>query len=672
MRRNHWIAGLLAIGLAASSAWAGPELKAPSAVPERAPGQEQPAEAKVNQAEIQKLIQQLNAPEVEDREKAEQALIAIGEPALVPLKVAQLSPIPEIAARAQKLALTIGGVGAMPMDGYAPLYPARSIFFLEAADFRRTALRIAQSPIGQTWARPEIQTWWRKYKQQELSEDELAEVGLYGRIAGMLDGRGALVLGPPESVKDEDLDPPFAVFLQHKSAPGQMEPALREYFELEGDTPDEGRDERGMRVFEHALGGQSIFLPQTSFFGFSASALALLQEALAKAPEASLKPYAERAAKLFPDSDFTLHLSRDGLDLLETVTDNIMLFDFFTTLDSLGFVKGGHAMGAWLVDATGVQERYLVKLGDPKGLIPAWGQSAAAAAPGEGPRALEALPPHTAAWISLRGNFAANSAACAESLRQYEKARMGLLTDPGVAAPIPLPVVETTVSAIEKVLGPFDALLAQVEGPLELGWLVKNIGEDLPPDPPLALIVSAVLKDPAPVLAALEAACQGEKAEWMKQEQSGGLFFRPKDDPEAGGCWIQERRFVYASEPEVMKLTWAAVAHANGNERLADRADVQEFLKDADLAPNATVVGFGNGGQVLELPFQLWNNLYGTPNEANLPPAFAPLRPLLGQLRFQLIPPAAEGQEWEIRARSPVSLPGLFYLLHRPFFDLGW
>ncbi|MCZ7649097.1 MAG: hypothetical protein M5U26_28225 [Planctomycetota bacterium] len=508
---------------------------------------------------------------------------------------------------------------------------------------------------------------------------EQQEIEIRGKIADLADGRAVLALGPPGTFLDEEIDPPWILVLEHKAV-NALEPLFREYWDLEGDPPDQPKQIGNYAVLEHAAGSQSLYLPNASIFAAGASGMDVLLKGMEEAPKPSLEPEILAARELLPESDLALILRRDGMDKLAEGVPDLAVFDVPATLDALGWAPGSRALGAFKLTPKGLEERYLANFTDAAGLVPILAALPVAEAPAAGaPLALDAIPPHAALWVSCRGQLAPQAKAVAVALRKLDLA----LTVGALGPPPPNPAnpqqpqlpgagIVSRIDELERAMGKLEALLEQVQGGIELGVLVKAVGEELPADPPLALVLSAVLKDAAAVQGALERLTKADVTTWEKAEVGGGAHYRLLGYDEPPGVWIKDNRLIYASEPAVLSLALAALQHAKGNERLADRADVQAWLKDEALSPKCALRILGDAGQFLEMPYGLWHNLYSDFNEANPWPAFpAVLRPHLGRFRVELTP-GAKADEVEVRAFSPVPLAAMVYVVFKPFVDLGW
>ncbi|MBI3828070.1 MAG: hypothetical protein HY291_01045 [Planctomycetes bacterium] len=572
-----------------------------------------------------------------------------------------------------------------PPPTHAVLLPAESMLFLETSDAKRLQERWCAGPLCKAWSSPPLQDWWAKHKQTQMKDAERETLACIGRMLEAADGTAAFAFAPPALIEELASSPPAVILAaQRKGADAnrlaERVRALRD--RLVGDEKPRARPGPDPWQIEETDGSQVAYREHAVMLTFQAKVFQTLFKGLQSPPKNSLEPRVLQARALLPESDLTLHIARNGLKEL-AAAGFVLEEEHIKVMDALGFAKGSHLDGAIRLTPEGFHERHRLNLTNGEGLLavlaklpplsPVAAEVVGAEAP---PDAIEMLPPHAAAWFSLRGDLSARGPELAKALLALS------------------PDLKVRIQSFEKLSGASLAdLLAQVQAPAELAVVFKSLGEELPKAPPIECMASLILKDPKPMEAALEALAKTPETFIGKEELSGGTYYFVKDNPAKPGWWLKGTRLFYASWSQGLELGLAALEHKTGTERLTDRPDVRRLLAANAIQEHKTFMAYADAAQLLELPYQAARATMGSDDPENKWPAFHTFSSVLGRVFIQFGPaedraagPGDKGTDpkpatahavqaqptAELDAETPTSLVGLLQAFRIAFEEAGW
>lgn len=645
------------------------------------------AEPTTLEERIKLLIAQLGADAVEDREQAEQQLLAIGMKALPYLQEATRSPIPEISARAKALVKKLLAQKSIPDKSLSVALPINSILFVETLDANRLKERWKKTPVSRAWALAQAQTWWKKYQDDEYDEDDKRSIEQLNEIVAAVKKRTAAIMGPPTVVDEKELHPPFVFVAEADDTPhGLLSSLARRYFTHIGDPPDARRDHPPFVIEEHTT-TQSVFQDALGFYSLTPVAMMSLLNGLLSPPKESLADVVTKARAMIPDADVVVHASRNGLEKLVDAGHELEE-DLVTTFDIIGLTPGSTIDGAVKLVPVGFQERYVVNFTGKSGLVTTLAKlPVAATPPGAAAKAIDAVPAHVAIWMSLRGNMAAGVEGMAESLRKLDN----LMTlpkpmpkptpgqDPKTLKPLPPPTDPARrirwdalylprVERLEKLTGlKLEDLIRNIVGPVEIGLFNKVVGDEEPDDIPLGLVVSVVLRDPAKFQTALDSALKARFTFLLKEARDGGNFYYSKQDLLKPGVWLKGKHLVFATEEKILGLCIKALG---GQLRFMDRGDVKKAVADNVFSKESRLTVFADGGQALEMPYKLGETQFNWDDE-NPWPKFSLIRGFFSRMTVE-VTPGAKANEFEINASTPLTVLGVIEAFRRPLNEAGY
>jgi len=620
------------------------------------------------------LIEQLDKGSVEERERAERELLQAGNAAAPYLAKAATRPEPELAARAKALLerLRIQNEGYRP---YAEALPAQAVFFAEVPQPKKFFEHWLVTPAARIWATEPVKQWWGRKQNEEWAQEDRRVWELLDRATTLLDGPAGAFIGTPAALQEPSYFAPLVLLFDSRSAPGQLESVLRERQGLLGEE-SQGTHQEGPYTVEDYPLTQLLANAGRSALSYSPQSLKEYISGMQQKPLDNLAPFVETARALSNEPDLVLTASRRGL--LELIWGP---FDADgrgqRLLEALGMANDARLFATVNLQADGVHERYQAHLTKVDGLLNILAHLELAPLPGaEKGEALEALPVHTALWISLRGNLAAKSEELARALRTldelYPPAQQ---VDPATGQPLKNDGALSNVHAFERIGGlKLEQALAQLSGPLELGVLMKSIPQDgaLVMDP-LGLIASALVKDPQLVQSALAGGTKDAFEPLTHEALRGGDFYYFKSDPRQPGWWLKDKRLLFASERVFLDLALNALEHKAGNERLTDRAGVARALERKAFAPEAAVWAYADAGQLFDMPYSLLRFFGHSIPELNAWPLFEDLKPVLSGLPVLLqLKAGAAPDEVRLEAQTPFSLPAALYLFTEALQQIGW
>ncbi len=650
-------------------------------------------------------IIQLNAPDNVAREEAETYLLHQGTAVLPLVKEALTNPNAEIAARARRLVSKLTEATLHPASSYAEVLPENTIFFAEFSNLRQTLQRLQTSPLGQFINLPAFQKFLTAYQAaQGPGDEQLLEA--VRRIFPVLEGRGLVALGPPDTIEANELDPPFVYVLESKQGDA-LEAQVRTIFSAQEDPPKQSHQYGPFTVEEH-LTSHSVFGLQSVIHGATQLGTERFLDVLLKHPLLPLQPSLAEIRSRLPNYDWTLHFSRQGLNELSDAGD-LVDDSQLAVLDKLGFAGKSVYQSVAAVNADGIEEHVRVKLGGGEkdesllGVFQKMGADLPPAPAAGVAQALDLIPMQASLLVSFNGDTAKYSSQLVRALNSLDS-----LSEPEVAMPAkPVPAPRTQVDAnktpgktagqaeldlkdgkanepqapqAEAPVGPhlakweraglkLDQWLAQIDGPVQLALFMESIGTEAPTELPMSAVLALQLKDPKVLAAAFDALSGGADALFKKDAFDGGWrYIEVNNEESKAGFWLKGNNLAYATDSQLLELAAVALKHQAGNERWADRTWVKQLNQGANNPALLTVVG--EAAQVLEMPYVL-SKLNWQDDDANPWPDYTLIRPLLSGRSIRLqISSAKDGLT--AQAQTPFSLIGLVQAFWRPLGEAGF
>lgn len=692
------------------------------------PGADVPAPI---QAEaIKALIQKLNAPDNIAREDAERELLKVGQPALSQLKDAAKSPEPEIAARAKRLIGKMTEMTAKPAQSYAEVFPADSIFFLEAPRARETLDKMKASPLGRFWDSAAMQKFYKGHWEAQVPNDQKILDNIRG-IPKILDGRAFFAMGSPETAEAAELDPPLVYVLESKQGQA-LETHVRAMFEGMTDPAKANRRYGPFTIEEH-ITAQSVYGQESVIHSLTQKGMETFLDHLLKRPEKSLSAELKDIQALQPNHDFIYHFSTDGFaDLADAgqLIDDQQL----ETFETIGFVSGSRWQGVLTIKPEGIQDDFRLTIGGGDkndGLVAVFKRMAAAipAPPQAGaPRALDMIPWQAGLVVSFNGDTAKHATALTKAIvaldslfaplppaapralpvnanpkpavpapptpgqpgagaanpggkgnslgqKALAAAGGGAVDEPGADKkkadkPAKPQVVPPHVARFEKIGLKLEQFLELVDGPVQLALFMHQIDEDIPDNLPVSPLFAMMLKNANVVEQALEAASAGEKPRFTREVLNGGVHYIEADGDEDArpGFWLKGNCLAYSTERDLLELAGGALLHQAGNERYSDRANFQQAQKKLNGQSLLTI--FGDTEQILEMPYKL-AQLNWQEDDENPWPAYEWIRPLVKNTSvFVEFKAGPEGLQ--CHGETPFSIMGLIEMFRRSFIEAGY
>lgn len=657
-------------------------------------------------ARVAKLIAQLNAPKVGDREKAQAELAALGPAVLPYVKQALKSKVPEIAARARLLYGPLLLDASVPKKSWAELLPENALLLLEIPDTQRALTRWKTTPVTRLWRTAGVREWWKKVLAAAEDEDRAA-VQAVEELRRLVSGKFSVSYDSPEMA--ESFDPPYIFFLESRNNPGQAETALRKLWKACDSAPEDAIPHGPFTVEEHGgMDGYSLFGRTSYLFCRDEEGMNKALERLQKPPKKNLLPAFTPAAKLLPEADVLVYAARKGLDKVAEggwhgLDDMELAF-----LDGLGWTPPAVLWGAARLRLQGIEEVWQARVVGKEGLLPFLRGVPRAAPPGPGePEALDVVPAYAAALITLNFDLSANGEAFfkawerleatvgavavprgkkrtgAEKTRtkrlpvvgrkdkndkaavRLEKAGTGKQDKPAKKAAPPRPSLK---ERWEKRFGVSPlALAAHCRGAVRIGVFFRKIGTEEPDEMPVEYLIACTIKDAAGLRKLLEAGAKKigeEPADFRK----GRFYPQTHGGEKTPGFWLRDGYLVWTSYRRLLGPAADALERKKGR-RFADRPDYKKLLEEKALDRKALVVAYADGRQLLQLPYALAGVLWEDGPCDQPWPKFAELKPHLTRVLLQL---TATEDGVLLRARSPLSLAGLYAVFATVFEEAAF
>lgn len=559
---------------------------------------------------------------------------------------------------------------ATPPASLGNTLPADCMLLLETSDARRLQERWLSGPLYTAWKSEAFQLWWKQHRQAQMQEAERGTLALLGETFEAADGRAAFGFGPPALIEELSPGPPALLLADQpegtKASLIERVRALRD--RLAGDEKARAKPGPGSWRIEETDGSQLAFKDHTMLLTLQPKVFQAVFRDQQAPPKDSMAPRAARARALLPDADLTLHIARNGLKEL-AASGFVFEEEHVKAFDAWGFAKDSVLDGAIKLTPDGFTERHQLKLSKREGLLAVLADlPPLAPAPAEvvgeelPPEALDLLPPHASAWISVRGDLSARGEELTRALAAIS------------------PRMAERIQNAEKLCGAkLPELFAQVLAPVEIGVVFKSVGDDLPSAPPVEFVASMILKNPKPVAAALDKLSEATEAFVGKEEIHGGTHYFIKDHPAKPGWWLSGSRLCFTSWSQGLDLALAALDHKSGTERFADRPDVRRLFAQEAIRAKKTLVLYADGAQFLEMPYQVARITMGSEDPKNKWPAFHTFAAAFGRILIQYGPanadtpaPATGPVAATIDAETPISLIGLLQAFRLPFDEAGW
>ncbi len=220
-----------------------------------------------------------------------------------------------------------------------------------------------------------------------------------------------------------------------------------------------------------------------------------------------------------------------------------------------------------------------------------------------------------------------------------------------------------------------EEFLAQADGPTVLALFPERVDiskvlnpHDVnnPPDPdhvPMAALFAMYLKDPAPIVTALDKANKGIQPRYIKQVLNGGTFYAEDNEDNSPGFWISGKYLAYGTSKDIVDLAGAAVLNQAGNNRMAARKAYVDYLATS-YDPQALLNIFGDSKQFLEMPYKM-AQLQWDDNQRNPWPDFAVVAGLLKGNSIHIKVKQVQGG-LQIESQTPISILGLIVSIFKP------
>jgi len=441
-------------------------------------------------ASIKTQIARLNATDNLDREDAERELMKAGASAVPLLKEAMKSPDPETAARAKRLVGRLTEIAGRPQGSYAEIMPATSIFFMEAANARKTLENLKTSPLGKFWDLPAMQAFCKGHREAQVPNDQKM-LDAVREIPKLLEGKVLWALGAPDTAEAAELDPPMVYALDFKT-PQVLEAQIRKIFEGMTD-PAKGNRRYGPFTVEEHITAQSVYGQESIIHSLTQKGIESFLDTLVKRPEKTLQSELQETRTLLPRYDFIYHLSSGGF---KELCDNGQLIDDqqLEVLEKIGFVAGTSWRGVLAVTPDGFEDAFTLQVGGGaknQGIVAVLAQMATAVppAPAAGaPQALDLIPWQAGLLVSFQGDTAKNAAALGRALRLVDET-FAPAAPPAVLQPGAVPAPNAPVKPLappdlnKPVIAPVNKA-ANTLGQEALAAANGNKAANANPDPP--------------------------------------------------------------------------------------------------------------------------------------------------------------------------------------------
>lgn len=632
-------------------------------------------------ARLKELILLLNAQNPEEREKAQEELAAAGAAALPHLRDAAKSPTAEIAVRARRLLGDAQMEARAPKTTWAECLPAETVFLLEVPDVRRTLTRWRETAAAKMWELPGIKLW-RKKVVEEAPEKDRAGMDAVGELLDCLGGRAAVFYSSPELA--DAFDAPFTYALETPDRPKAAHAPLRKLWTALDNAPNEERRYEPFVVEEH-FEGVSVFGRTRYFYSKAEEGLEALLDCLVKPPMKNALPAWTAGADLLPDADVLLLLQREGLS---EAAEGSWHFseELVQALTAAGWTAPGRLWAALSFTPRGIKEAWRMTLPGNEGLLPFLRGAAPAVVPAENEsNALDVMPPHLTALLTLNVDLAAQGEAFWGGVEKFHAAvaprpvvlrpqkddpagkdapaigkkdgekkadgKIRLAKESAEKEAAPPPLAEIWARCLPL---PPKTFSDHCRGPIRLGVFFKQTAEDKEPEElPVEWMLTAVVKDPAALLKAMEDAAPKPAGVDLR---GGRFFMRRNADDSAAGLWLRGDYLVWVSAKQLVELAADALERKNHG-RLTDRADYKEVLADKKFDPAALITVFADGTQLMQMPYALGQIFWPEGPCGQAWPHFDDLKPFLGKLTAQI---TARADGLELRAESALSLFGIY------------
>ena len=686
------------------------------------------------QQHVKELIGKLNAADTIDREDAEKSLLEIGQPAVALLKDATSAKEPEISARAKKLVAMLVQNEGKPVASYSELFPASSVFFAESPNSKQALDRLAPSPLGRFWELPQTQKYFKAHYDAQTDNDKKV-LDAIQEIVKLTDGKSLLAFGAPETAEATEIDPPMVYALESKQAHGlelqirallqaMNDPpkSIRRFgpFSIEEQISAQTVfTAEGMIHSLTQMGIESVLekytqKPKEPLTAELAQVRGLMPtyDVLIHFKHSSLNLLADAGQMV--DEDIIRNLNTAGF---------VEGSAFQAVLSPNG--DGFEEHGQIVVGGDDKNDGLL-------GVLKTMNVSAPAA---NAPQALDLIPWQTAILFSFQGDVAKNSAALSKALRALDFVPDTADTLKGTPTPPtpkehapknplkldakkpdaktnlpkdgpekpntlggealaagggpPAPAGDKKPDAagenkpdepkgsyphiqrFEKLGVKLDQFLEQVDGPVQLGLFLNDIGEEAPETTPLTPLVAVMLKDPKIVEQSLDALSTGDKPRFGKEVLNGGVHYVEIDGGDnKPGFWLKSNYLAYSTERDLLDLASKALDHQQGTERMADRPSYKQELASKRIDPQALLTIFGDADQMLEMPYKLAVLDWKPDGTVTYPDYKTAVKPILlnkpVSIQFKTY---KDGLQYS--AQTPLSFLGMIEAFRRPLKEAG-
>ncbi len=227
------------------------------------------------------------------------------------------------------------------------------------------------------------------------------------------------------------------------------------------------------------------------------------------------------------------------------------------------------------------------------------------------------------------------------------------------------------IQRFEKLGVKVDQFLEQIEGPVQLGLFLNDIGEEVPEVMPITPLLAVVLKDPKIIEQSLDALSTGDKPRFSKEVLNGGVHYVEIDGGDnKPGFWLKSNYLAYSTERDLLDLASKALDHAAGTERMADRPSYKQELASKRLDPQALLTIFGDADQMLEMPYKLAALDWKPDGAVTYPDYVTVVKPILANkpvsIQFKTV---KDGIQYS--AQTPLSFLGMIEAFRRPIKEAG-